>query len=132
MLHHINGAQECPLCEDKLKSVHPDLASWYRKRVKPCYPLIHISWGYRDKENQEICVTSGKSKLHYPMSPHNKKDAQGNPCSLAIDLFEQIGAKNTWPMNVFHGIQELVDMYEDPIKWGGRWGWDSDHFELTT
>lgn len=132
MNHHVNGLTRCPLCEEKLSTAHPDLAEWYRTRVKINFPQMHISDAWRGKEEQERAFACKKSILHFPFGAHNKMDEQGNPCSLALDLFELISGHATYPVNVFHKIQELIDEFDDPIFWGGRWEKLGDfcHFQL--
>ena len=132
MIKHLENTPQCPSCEAKLLTAHPDLVEWFHVRVKPNFPTFHISWAWRGKEDQEKFVTEKRSKLHYPFSPHNKCDDRGKPCSMALDLFEQVGGKDFYPISMYHRIQELIEEHNDHIEWGGRWHTigDSDHFQL--
>lgn len=130
---HSNNISPCPECEEKLKSAHERLADWFKSSVKPLHPDCHISWSYRDKDSQEKAFLDGRSKLHFPLSAHNKSDDQGNPCSLALDFFRlDPNGMACWEWGYFRTISQEVDKSDEPIFWGGLWAHlgDSDHFEL--
>jgi hypothetical protein len=130
---HVNGTPDCPLCEVKLQQAHPDLVKWFKEKVKPSFPAAHISWSYRDKANQEQAFLDGKSKLHYPLSAHNKCDDHGNPCAMALDLFElDFHGQASWPWGFFRDISNMNNKDACPIFWGGLWAklGDADHMEL--
>ena len=61
---------------DKLLNVDSGLVGVLRE-VKSDFMVI---WGQRGKEDQEKAFTDGKSKAHWPESPHNKEP------SMAVDL----------------------------------------------
>lgn len=127
MAKHVNGTQDCPACHEKLLLAHPDLSEWYLKKVKPAFPLCHVSWSYRDQKSQEQAFLDGKSKLHFPNSPHNKTPA------MALDLFElSLNGMASWAYGFFRDIAALVNADHDPIFWGGNFAhlMDFDHFEL--
>lgn len=132
-MKHTNETPTCPSCEERLKSVHQDLADWFRNRVKPAYPSCHIAWGWRGEADQERAFLDGKTKLHFPLSAHNKCDDHGNPCSLALDLFK-LDDKGIaqWPWKYFYEISEMAALAKDPIQWGGLWTHlgDADHYSL--
>lgn len=134
-MKHINGVSACPRCEDKLKDAHADLAEWFRDKVKPRYPQAHVSWSYRGQDDQERAFLDGKSKLHFPLSAHNKSDDQGHPCALALDLFQlSDDGVAVWPWKFFYAISVMASRDKAPIGWGGLWTHlgDADHFELKT
>jgi hypothetical protein len=134
MSHHSNLTPDCPLCADKLEQAHPQLKDWYLSKVKPAHPDVHISWSYRDKASQEQAFQDGKSELHYPMSAHNKTDAQGKPCAMALDLFRFVPGKPAeFPQTLYAQIAQAAERACDPIKWGGHWKslGDADHFQLS-
>lgn len=141
MTKHINGVLECPSCEVKLRQAHPDIAAWFRDHVKPQFQDCHVSWSFRGKEDQEKAFLDGKSKLHFPLSAHNKCDDQGNPCSMALDLFRlDMHGLACWEWGYFRDIANVaahdpasMATYDGLIKWGGLWTsiGDSDHMELT-
>lgn len=126
MSHHTSDPV-CPLCEEKLATAHPDLATWFRTAVKPNYPDAHVSWGYRDQADQEAAFQDGKTKLHFPNSAHNKVPAR------ALDLF-QINAAGVaaWQPLFFAAISDRNKLDYPHIIWGGNWKTlgDGDHFEL--
>lgn len=133
MSKHVNGTLECPSCEQKLLQAHPDLVEWYRELIKPKFQDCHISWSFRDKTNQNQCYAEGKSKLPWPMSMHNKCDDQGNPCSMALDLFRLCSnGMASWEWKYFRQISDLSTGYHIEIDWGGLWKSisDSDHYQL--
>jgi len=132
-MKHTNDVKPCPSCEDKLKQAHPQLANWFREDVKSKYPDAHISWSYRDRMNQNQAFAEGKSKLVFPLSAHNKSDDQGNPCALALDLFQLASnGMGCWPWAYFKQIAEEMKASRQDMKWGGDFKslGDADHFEL--
>lgn len=132
-MKHANGVAACPSCEDKLKDAHPDIAAWFREKVKPRHKDCHISWSFRGKDDQEKAFLDGKTRLHFPLSAHNKSDDQGNPCSLALDLFElDYNGQACWSWDYFRLIADEAQASHAPIFWGGNWAklGDFDHFEL--
>lgn len=130
MNHHTDDPV-CPLCEEKLLTAHADLYDWYHTYVKPIYPGAHISWAWRGQADQDAAVASGKSELTWPHSKHNHMKG-GKPCSLALDLFEDVGGVAEWPHAFFSEINDQNEIAERPIAWGGLFKdlGDSDHFEL--
>lgn len=132
MASHVNGVPECPLCEEKLINAFQSLSEWFRTKVKGKYPDCHISWSYRPKESQEEAFLDGKSKLHFPNSAHNKSNAEGQPCAMALDLFElDLNGMACWHWSYFKNIALDAENEKLPIKWGGQWVTlgDADHFE---
>lgn len=133
MNKHSNEPKACPECEEKLLQAHTTLAEWFRSCVKPAHQDCHISWSYRDQKSQNEAYAEGKSKLAWPMSAHNKSDDQGNPCSMALDLF-QIASNGmaVWGWKYFKQIADEAVKNSEPIEWGGSWQSfeDSDHYEL--
>jgi hypothetical protein len=136
MSKHTYGTAECLSCDDKLKQAHPTIAEWFVKCVKASFPEAHISWSYRDKDNQNECFLAGKSKLQYPNSQHNKTDDKSNPCAKALDLFRlDIANVGCWEYRFFKQIADKSKTDNSPIEWGGDWhtthGFvDQDHFQL--
>lgn len=132
-MSHTNAVNPCPSCEDKLTQAHEEMAQWFRNQVKPNYPDAHISWTYRDKVSQNQAHAEGKSKLVYPLSAHNKCDDQGNPCALAIDLF-QLASNGLacWPWKYFNQIALDMKASCPDMIWGGDFKslGDADHFQL--
>lgn len=135
MTKHTNNIGPCPACDSKLLQAHPLLVEWFNNKVKPAHQDCHISWSYRGKADQEQAFLDGKSKLHFPLSMHNKSDDSGNPCAMAIDFFElDYNGLARWAWAYFRTIAEEADKAGDPIVWGGTWAHlsDSDHFQLKT
>ena len=119
---------DCPGCEKKLVEANPELTAWFKTKVKPTYPLIHVAIAWRDETDQELAFLQGKSKVHWPDSKHNAMQ-DGKPCSLALDLFLQTpDGFPRWPIDIFHAIADN----SPEIRWGGTFTTlkDYDHFEL--
>lgn len=130
MSKHTNDLIDCPSCDEKLSQAHPKLIDWFKQVVKPSFKDCHVSWSFRDQYNQNQMVAMGKSKLAWPKSKHNFMDENGNPLSLAIDLFElSSNGMASWPWKYFKDISALIT---DEMEWGGNWKKfpDSDHYEL--
>lgn len=129
--HHTSDSV-CALCEQKLSQAHPDLQNWYRKYVKITFPTSHVSWSFRNQQQQEDCVAEGKSKEDWPLSKHNAL-SDNVPCSLALDLFQiDDQGRATWDISIFFKINEMNNNCGYPITWGGNFKsiHDYDHFEL--
>jgi hypothetical protein len=132
MKTHSDGAV-CPGCEIKLRDAHGDIQRWFREEIKPMFQDCHVSWSFRGKIEQNQAVAEGKSKLPWPLSAHNKSDDQGNPCSLAVDLFElSSNGMASWSWKYFKEIADHTKARGFPIVWGGDFKTlgDSDHFQF--
>lgn len=128
---------DCPSCEDKLASAHINLTKWFLE-IKKAFPDVHISWSYRSEKEQNQFHAEGKSGVPYPLSKHNKKDDQGDPCSLALDLFQLASnGMAVWAYSYFRAISNLSKKSGERIIWGGDFTGaakklgDFSHFELS-
>lgn len=140
-VHHVVGVPKCPLCEEKLKEAHPIFIKYW-PRIKVKFMNAHISWSYRDEENQNKAFASGKSKLEYPHSPHNFTKPDGTPEAHAIDLFELTDKNVALFPNPFdkalkdpfyEKVSEFLVSIVAPIVWSGTWKHfkgDLDHYQL--
>ncbi len=134
MLHHSNESDEvCYLCLDKLQTAHVALQEWF-KRKKAKYPNIHVSWAYRDAEDQMKAFLAGTSRLQYPDSPHNKlNQLTQKPESLALDVFQidEDGIGRFSP-KFYLLLNAENEMDNEPILWGGKFKTlgDYDHYQL--
>lgn len=131
--HHEAGTK-CPLCDWKLTTAHPDLAAWFW-RIKERYQNAHISWAYRNAEEQKHFFDEGRTRVLWPNSKHNHTDDNGAPQSLALDLFliDDDGLAR-FPGLWYAKLNAENESNRDPIDWGGRWKHfgDLDHFQLRT
>lgn len=130
MAHHSQG-DLCPSCEEKLKKVHPILCIWFRNNVKVKHPDAHISWGFRNEEEQTWAYNDGKSKAKWPESKHNRTDPTGIPRAEALDLFRlSLAGIALFPMSWYRQIADEIQ--GDPIQWGGTFHAiiDLDHFQV--
>lgn len=126
MIHHRGADGRCVGCADKLKQANPVFTPWFWKWVEK-FPDLHISWTFRDEAAQNEAVASGKSRLPWPKSAHNRV-VDGIPESNAVDLFEIYNAKPLWRPSVMHYIAEGPPEF----TWGGNFKslGDYDHFEV--
>lgn len=106
------------------------LQIWYLRDVKPMYPEAHVSWSYRNEEDQARAVEEHKSLLNYPDSAHNHTDSYGKPCARALDLFELEGKTACFPKPFYVAIAKGLD--PKVMLWGGHFAHlgDFDHFQL--
>jgi peptidoglycan L-alanyl-D-glutamate endopeptidase CwlK len=117
-----------------LATLHPDL-----QRVLTGYlPLsrcdISLVYGYRGKELQNELHRTGKSQLKYPQSKHNTTDANGEPCSEAVDAYPYIGGlivgKNQKEIYticaMMGGLIEYARSQGVVLRWGADWDSDGD------
>lgn len=128
---HVNDVSGCPSCLDKLKYCHPYLTEFYNF-VKSNHVDAHISWGFRDQMSQHMAYQTGKSKLDWPLSPHNHMD-NGQPVSHAIDLFRlDIDGMAYFEALFYHKIWTETQDNGYQIEWGGTYRHllDLDHFQL--
>jgi peptidoglycan LD-endopeptidase CwlK len=130
-LYH-DDKPSCDLCEWKLREAHPYLQSWFR-RVKSMHPSVHISCAWRNQEDQEKAYNEGKSKAHYPNSPHNFMIGD-KPCSLALDLFQIDAdgmARFSWKFYELVAKESAEQDFE--VVWGGTFKSlrDGPHYQLS-
>ncbi len=132
-LHH-NDDPTCPLCEDKLKQAHEYLRLWFID-VKKRYPTAHVCWSWRGEKDQNKAYYEGKSNLKFPNSPHNNMK-NGNPCSLALDLFLLEDHAAIFPPLFYSKLNRENAESNTPIIWGGSFKskagkslGDYDHFQ---
>lgn len=124
--HHTSDPV-CALCEAKLAQADPYLATWFRDHVKPFHHDIHVSWSFRDATDQETAFRDGKTKLHYPDSPHNLLP------SRAIDLFQlDASGHAVWCPRPFAALDAYNKTNCLSILWGGEFKslGDYDHFQI--
>lgn len=130
MSHH-TADPTCPLCDEKLTTAHPYLQSWFRE-LKKSEPLAHISWAYRGEADQEQFFSEGKTRAHFPKSPHNHEE-NGKPCSLALDLFEITEDRLARFSPMFYArVNAQNERQGLPIMWGGKFKslGDGDHYQI--
>ncbi len=129
-LHHTNDGI-CPLCAEKLKLADARLETWFLQ-IKSEFSDVHISCSYRGEKEQNEAFKEGFSRARYPLSKHNATDSKGNPCALALDVF-QLKENAAWfDRAYFKAIAESGVTRSSAIKWGGTFKNISDlcHFEL--
>lgn len=129
LLPHHTSDSVCALCAIKVQQAHPLLVDWFNTHVKPLFPDAHISWAFRNQDQQNDCVAEGKSNQPWPTSPHNQAPA------LALDLFEiNLAGKAVWDVEFFQRINEMNKARNLLVVWGGDFIklHDYDHFQLKT
>lgn len=130
-LHHAAGL-DCELCDYKLESAHPILQDWFKTKVKIKFPDAHISWSFRDEQEQEQYFLDKKTELHWPDSPHNFM-VDGKPCSKALDLFQiDDTGEGLWNPIFFFRLGEIIKAESDPVFWGGLFKTfgDANHYQI--
>lgn len=129
--------------DNRLNTCHPDLIIICRTLLKS---FDHsVFQGHRGISQQNRFYDSGKSKVRYPNSKHNKIPA------MAVDIAPYPREKNAtnetnkYYLMAGHFLQIANDLYEKgtidhKIRWGGDWNMnnslsdnnfdDLGHFEL--
>lgn len=104
----------CEGCLERLKQGHPDIIEAYNF-AKSRYHDFHVSWIYRDEENQEKARSVGASKAKFGESKHNLLPAQ------AMDGFQldESGIAIFDPIFCTKLNQELKNA-GFKLKWGGE------------
>ena len=117
-----------------LGECHEDLKRVFNKVIET-YDCSVIE-GYRGKDEQDDAFHSGKSKLKYPKSKHNRQP------SLAADVVPYpVDWLDTKQFYHFAGfVQGLAEEMGVELRWGGDWNsnrlfedqsfHDLPHFEL--
>lgn len=122
----------------KLSTCDPRLQKLFNEVIK--YFDCTIAVGIRGKEDQDLAFNTGKSKLKWPNSKHNKIP------SLAVDVAPFINGTISWDheqCTYFAGaVKGIAVMLGIPITWGGDWDKDNDikdnkfddlvHFEISS
>lgn len=129
---HKNG-QPCDSCIKKLEGCHIGIGTffvWVRSR----FPEAHISWGFRNQQQQDLAFNTGQSKTKWPDSKHNNM-ADGVPASMAIDIF-RLGpdGKAYFEVEFYEKIwtASQLEGFNGIVEWGGNFKTlkDYNHFEL--
>lgn len=125
-----------PTSRRNLDECHADLRRLFEEVLE-----IHdcaITTGFRSQQQQNIEFESGRSKLKYPESKHNRRP------SLAVDAVPvPINWNDREKFYYFAGIVKgVAAQLGIKIRWGGDWDGDNDlhdqtffdlvHFELDT
>lgn len=114
-----------------LEQAHDDIRYWFY-RIQDAFPDVHTCRVWCGKEEQDRLVKEKASLLKWPYSKHNAmKD--GQPCSLAMDLFRlKEDGEADFRAGFYVQIANYLDDLGAPIAWGGSWKTfpDLDHFEL--
>tara|TARA_R110002012_G_scaffold213061_1_gene384144 strand:- start:158 stop:556 length:399 start_codon:yes stop_codon:yes gene_type:complete len=104
-----------PKSKSNLGEAHPDLQKLFKKVVET-YDCAVIE-GYRGQEEQNSAYHSGKSKLKYPKSKHNRQP------SLAVDVVPYpVDWEDTKQFYHFAGfVQGIAEEMGISLRWGGDW-----------
>jgi hypothetical protein len=135
MLHHTRDSI-CPACEEKKSLAHPLLRKYW-DAVKDEFPEAHISWTYRNSDEQLQCYKEGKTELLYPKSAHNTT-VDGVPHARAMDLFRiNPDGQAEWKKSFFAAVASFLEKGDASVEWAGTWKsakgkrlGDFDHFQL--
>jgi len=104
-----------PKSKGNLGEAHQDLQKLFKKVVET-YDCAVIE-GYRGQEEQDSAYHSGKSKLKYPKSKHNRQP------SLAVDVVPYpVDWEDTKQFYHFAGfVQGVAEEMGISLRWGGDW-----------
>ena len=106
--------------QDNLSSTHRDLNALFREVIKG-YDCTIIQ-GHRSFGEQNECYRTGRSKVEWPNSMHNKMP------SLAVDVAPYpIDWNNRERFVAFaHYVRGVAWGLGYSIRWGGDWDMDND------
>lgn len=104
----------------QLITAHPELQRLFREVIKG-YDCTVIQ-GYRGKEEQDEYFRTGRSKVEWPNSKHNKTP------SLALDVAPYpIDWNDINRFYHFGGyVKGVADQLDINVRWGGDWDGDND------
>jgi peptidoglycan L-alanyl-D-glutamate endopeptidase CwlK len=114
------------ISQERLKTCHPDLQKIMNLAIQE-YDFS-ILCGHRSEAAQNEAFRTGKSKLKYPKSKHNKLPAH------AVDIAPYPIDWNN--IKRFEALADIVLRIAEEqgikIRWGGHFkgGWDKPHFEI--
>lgn len=130
MLHHTNEEELCPMCEEKLKGACPTMVAWFRW-LRSSRRDAHVSWAWRDQEEQDRFYNQHLSNCKWPDSRHNAVDDRGNPSSEALDLFRLVNGKAEFHVDWYEEISNESKAAGLVIEWAGDWEHfkEYDHFQ---
>ncbi|WP_172891484.1 peptidoglycan-binding protein [Cohaesibacter sp. ES.047] len=113
----------------ELSSVNPLLAAITLRAAQICEQPFQVTNGIRSLEDQVRNLERGASKTL----------ASTHLIGIADDLHATSpdGAEILWePLSLYQTIQismkQAASEFGVKLKWGGDWGWDSVHFQLST
>jgi len=115
--------------EENLQQCHPDFQRLFREVLKK-YDHSIIQ-GHRTEEEQNLAFDTGRSKLPWPKSGHNKKP------SLAVDAIPypinwSTSKENMYRYYHFIGyVQGMADKLGIKIRVGADWDNDRDFTDQT-
>jgi hypothetical protein len=130
MLHHESG-QQCPLCTEKLTQAHQLMVDWFNW-AKLNYPELHISWSFRNEDEQSADFMTGRSNAQWPNSKHNNM-VNGAPSALALDVFCLLpNGTASFDTTFYSELADKTDAANYAVSWGGSFLTlkDCDHFEV--
>lgn len=130
MTHHTDE-EKCPKCWELLETAHYYLVMWFWK-LKARHPSAHIACAWRSQAEQNRAVADGKSQLPWPKSAHNHMNADGQPESLALDLFQiDDDGVARWSPTFMAKVNAENEEDREPLLWGGTFKTlgDSCHFQ---
>lgn len=93
---------------------------------------IEVIQGARTLEQEQQAIAGGFSHLTDPMKSKHVIDPPTRTLALAVDVgpvplnWEDKESFKALAVEVKAAAADL----KIPIKWGGDWGWDFDHYEL--
>lgn len=110
---------------DRLKGVHPDLASVVKHAIERSEVDFMVTEGLRTKERQKELVAAGASKTM------NSRHITGH----AVDLAAYVnGIRWDWPLyeKIAKAMKQAAYELNIKIEWGGDWKSfkDGPHFQI--
>lgn len=110
---------------DRLKGVHPDLASVVKLAIERSEVDFMVTEGLRSKERQKELVAAGASKTM------NSRHITGH----AVDLAAYVnGIRWDWPLyeKIAKAMKQAAYELNIKIEWGGDWKSfkDGPHFQI--
>jgi len=124
---------------ENLYESHPDLQRLFSEVIK--YYDCSVIEGYRGKVEQDNAFYSGKSKLKFPNSKHNRRPSEAVDVVPWFKEEPHIRWNDKMKFYEFAGfVQGIAKILGIKIRWGGNWDMDDElsdqsffdlpHFEL--
>lgn len=125
-----------PRSRERLRGVHPVLTSVVELAITLAKKDFTVVEGVRTLEQQREYFRKGKSRTMkskhltghaVDLMPYGDLDGDGD--------FDAIDKQQVWDKNHFYPICDAMFAAAAKLKvslvWGGDWGWDYPHFEIS-
>lgn len=116
---------------ERLKTAHPALQTVFLLVSQQID--THILCGHRDEARQQTAVATGKSKVSFPNSKHNRSPSHAIDAIPAPIDWQDTARIRAFAATVLHLAEQLkaAGLIAYSLRWGGDWDGDGDTTDQT-